>query len=268
MRRCSFVFWCAAVACLLVMQGQARADSGFNVTFAGDGSMYSSNFTTYWAGEFKAYNVTAPTGLLATQGAPVTLGAGTFQTFCVEFQEDMQLNVPYYATLDNTVIYSGDPTGVPLYSATALLFSKFWDGSLDTYAGKTYSYAPGGSREESAKSLERAIWAIQNPDHALDFLKQGITTEDPRARAWYDQAAFDVLHGVLPGNIADVRVMNVWKDQASAYTWDGREQSQLVIVGPQFAPPVIVPLPSSACAGGALLLLMAARAAWRGRKAA
>jgi hypothetical protein len=270
MRRCSFVFWCAAMVCLLVPSGQVRASSvGFNVTFTGDGTNFSSNFGSYWGGEFEAYNVTAPVGLLATQASPVRLVDNTFQTFCVEFQEDVNLGVQYYATLDDRVLYNGEQnsTGVPLYDATALLFSKFWNGSLNGYAGETYNYTLGNGREESAKSLERAIWAIQN--HDLSYLqKEGLSSPDARAGAWYNQAILDVGGALSTGNPFNVTVMNVWKDQASAYTWDGREQSQLVMVGPQFAPPVAVPLPSSVAGGGAMLLLMLARYKWRGRRAA
>jgi hypothetical protein len=91
-------------------------------------------------GEFTA--TTTPTEILG----PQTQGAGTFQTFCIESQVPLDINLNYTYTKGQT-----DHSGNTLKLGTAWLFEMFDLGTLPTYAHNT----------TEAGLLQGAIWFFQ-----------------------------------------------------------------------------------------------------------
>lgn len=107
--------------------------------------------------------------------SPMTRGVGTFsnsfQSFCMEFDEDLTLPQDLYVRISTTAIdqatgaitgpgshavNGGETYGDNLDARTAYLYTKFAQGEL---AG--YDYSASG-REASALQLQRAIWYIED----------------------------------------------------------------------------------------------------------
>ena len=178
-------------------------------------TVYMSRQNGYYSGvggEFTAN----PTGI-----AGVADGVA-FQTFCVEYNEQINLNQSYSVVVNTKAMNGGvlpAGTGDPLDPKTAFLYNAFLNGNLAAYG---YNYTPGAGRSASAGALQDVIWYI----------------EDERPKDWVTGSLQDKLYtAALACNwtdIGNVRIMNL--------TQDGQlRQDQLVRIN-------IVPAP------GAMLL--------------
>ncbi len=123
-----------------------------------------------------------------------------FQTFCLEYNERVELNRRYDVVVNDRAINGGlTPAGVgdPLDPKTAFLYNAFLNHDLAAYG---YDYTPGASRSGSAGALQEVIWYI----------------EGERGKTWSDgdfslkdklyQAALDCDWD----NIRNIRVLNLY----------------------------------------------------------
>ena len=192
-------------------------------------------------GEFKATTFAGAT--LAPTGANVLDAGSKFQTFCVEYTENISFGPTYSWGLNtgaigggvsgggqNLVPFGGTGVGDPLGSMTAYVYSRFWNGVLTNYS---YTSA---TRASDATELQKLIW----------YLEGEITTVPAvigsKALAWYNQAVEATTPGtdnaITWGGIGNVRVLNL-SDGSGL-----KSQDQLVMV---------VPTPTAVIAGSSLL---------------
>jgi hypothetical protein len=91
--------------------------------------------------------------------APSVLVGNGFQTFCLERDEDVDLNNTYNASVNGGIAYGGGfntDSGDPISRGTAWLYDQFTRGVL-----LTYNYAPGAGRAADADVLQDAIWMLE-----------------------------------------------------------------------------------------------------------
>ena len=114
---------------------------------------------------------TTPTEILG----PQTQGAGTFQTFCIESQIPLDVNLNYVYTKGQT-----DHSGNTLKLGTAWLFDMFDKGTLPGYA----------HNPTQAGLLQGAIWFFQGQIATQDAAGFNVSTTNP-----YVQDALTALGG-------------------------------------------------------------------------
>jgi hypothetical protein len=141
----------------------APAFAGMTVTLDQD----KFNYSWDGAGEFKA----VPTGWDPTgyYVADTSLTDDSFQTFCIEKREYIQLGVPYNVTIAPYAVAGGknynmaDPGYGGAYDTisqgTAWLYYQFAAGTLPGY---DYSLGMGSSRKYDAMLLQKAFWALED----------------------------------------------------------------------------------------------------------
>jgi len=105
------------------------------------------------------------------QFTAVTTGLGTFQTFCIEYNEEYQpgSQYDYYensgAVAGGVGAYATDPhTGLPMDNisiGTAWLYSQFRAGTLANYFN--------ANQQLNAGNLQDAIWYLENETSTLAF---------------------------------------------------------------------------------------------------
>lgn len=210
----------------------AQAASAFP-TFAGHLRVFDSYGST-GGGEFRVEPeadfsfVPGATGTPFQFGHPA--GAPTFESFCVEYFEDLYYGVSYNADLNTQTTgqnleYSGGAHGGfndPLDPRTAYLYHNFINHTLVT----PYDYVNEGQRIEDANALQTAIW----------FIEEEITTPLlGKSLDLYNEANAAVNSGAWVG-LGDVRILNL-------YSNDPRAEFQNILV--------VVPAPAGA---GALLV--------------
>jgi hypothetical protein len=103
------------------------------------------------------------TGSIETKNVLSTMN--TFQTFCVEWNEHINFGGTYTAAISDGAINGGASGGNPdkLSIGAAYLYYNFVKGTLgkDTAVlSDDYIYT-GASRNNSAKALQEAIWALE-----------------------------------------------------------------------------------------------------------
>jgi hypothetical protein len=163
-------------------------------------------------------------------------GYSAFQTFCLERNEYFYEGTTYTWMLNTGAVYGGlggDVNGFdPLDPKTAWLYTKFWEGTLDSYG---YDYDFGTDRVASAGALQEAIWYIEG-ELPSDW---SLSTQ---AQAFYNAAS-----------------NSGWTDTGKVYVLNLRNadtgaaiQDQLIIVD-SFTPENFVPLPAAAYMGGMLM---------------
>jgi hypothetical protein len=149
----------------------------------------------------------------------------TFQTFCVEYNEHIELNQWYDVVVKDKAINGGvGPAGDPLDRRTAFLYDAFLDGGLAAYG--YVKDPPGAARSGSAGALQEVIWYI----------------EDERGKTWSDGdcSLQDRLYQAAINcdwtNIRNIRVLNLY---------DGSQlrQDQLVRI-------ITIPTPGAVLLGG------------------
>lgn len=112
----------------------------------------------------------------------VTTPPNSFETFCLELREGLQLGAHYDAILNNKAINGGvGPAGDPISKGTAYLYFNFAKGTLANY---DYTLSPAAGRKASAIALQEAIWYLEDeitltPAQvaANVFLSNNITTK-------------------------------------------------------------------------------------------
>jgi hypothetical protein len=92
-------------------------------------------------------------------GIPGVVDNVTFQTFCIERNERIELNRRYDVVVNTMAVNGGEIGGDPLDSRTAFLYDAFLDGDLAAYG---YGYTPGAARSGSARALQDVIWYIED----------------------------------------------------------------------------------------------------------
>jgi hypothetical protein len=200
------------VMCLLAFNANAAYDGTIRV-YQGSGFSYGNG------GEFQA----------------VTSGIGTFQTFCIEENENFSPGSAYNYRINTGAVKGGaganatDPfTGNSMDNisiGTAWLYDQFSDGTLSGY-----NYTYGSGRSATAGALQNAIWWLENEGGANN--------------------AFVTLAETMLG-LNDTTVRN---DSQGAYgvkalnLYDGNGN----VVQDQLA--IVVPEPTTLIAGALLLL--------------
>lgn len=177
-----------------------------------------------------------------------TTGAYNFRTFCVQGATGVQYFTPN-TTYRVDIATSTDHTSIaPLKAEVAYLFHLWNTGSMNL-AGYAYDYdSTAAGRPESARSLQRAIWALQWGNVGLSNGDSTLTT-GTMERAWYDQAIYDVGHGVWTG-LGNVGVMRLYNVSGGADA-----QDQLVELTHPVPPTVPEPASLALLAVGALPVL-------------
>ncbi len=166
----------------------------------------------------------------------VTGDNGSFMTFCLEYNENLDINggtvyeydVTTYATFNGQGIGYQDP----LDSRTAFIYRNFRDGEIRNILGDQ-----GLSDTRMANAIQLAIWDIE--EEGLDY---SFHADAANALALIAAAQAAIDNGDWSG-IGSVRVMNVWAMGQSG-TEQGARQDTLIIV----------PLPTTAGLAGLGLL--------------
>lgn len=207
---------------------------------------------SYQYGEGGEFTITPISGMNGITGQARDLSANSFQTFCVEYSEHINLGSTYYTQLATSSSRGGVGGGSPdpLSPATAYLYTQFRMGTLSNYD------ASGTARRNDARSLQLAIWFLEdeiNPTTPLvqDAWSQYMsnTSIGIQARAWVTQAQNATA---FSNSIGQVRVLRMFRDAGlTQYS-----QDQLTLV----------PLPPAAYTGLATLAGLAGFRAWRRRR--
>jgi hypothetical protein len=217
----------AAVGVLVAPSFADFSDPAMPVTITRTGGYYIGN-----GGEFTLDPGTDLAARIVT-GTFSDLASDTFQSFCVETDEYVEMPHTYYADINAFSSRGGvagqDGTEGPngevsdsLDARTAYLFHHFRMGTLLT----PYEYNVCG-RSADAGALQEAIWYIENE----------VTSISGKTVTFYNEAAEATEIGTLydgsatDGNatwvgLGDVRVLNLWANPDHT----GFNQDQLAIV--------------------------------------
>ncbi len=138
-----------------------------------------------------------------------------FQSFCIEAYELIVVGNTYEAVLNDEALLGdglrpgelpGSEGGDPLSPQTAYLYSQFRAGTLGDY-----DFSPGSGREDSARSLQTAIWHLEGE---VDY--QNFNTLSPQAQQFVNEA----LNAGWT-TIGNVRVLNLYDSlQGKIYRQD------------------------------------------------
>jgi len=138
---------------VLVMAPMVLADTVSVNRVAG---YYSGN-----GGEFTLFpSFPVPSDYVPGKTSGIGAGAPSFQSFCVETDEYVNIpGGPYTAVLNNVAIGggSGGPSPDPISKGTAWLYLQFQLGML-----QGYDYTLGSARVASAAALQQAIWWLED----------------------------------------------------------------------------------------------------------
>ena len=178
------------------------------VPFAAQADIIRLDSSPYSAGVGGEFTATPISGNVGLTGLASDLGSESFQTFCMEYDEHFRPG-NIFTVVINTGAVGGDvPSGFdPLDSRTAYLYTLFRTGALGAY-----SYA-GGSREDTARALQRAIWYIEDENGGANNAFVALADAAVAVGGeWYGRG------------IGDVRVMNLYNEDGS------RAQDQLTLI--------------------------------------
>jgi hypothetical protein len=150
-------------------------------------------------------------------------GSDKFNTFCIEVQEALSYDTPYYYTISGSAKYDGkSPSSLnenPISIGTAYLYSQIMQGTLVGVAGKNYyntdsSTVSGlNNRQLNARYLQAAIWLLENGPTGG---KIGGVSYSGADNPFLQQVESSTLFGSLAGAQADangaygVFVYNLW----------------------------------------------------------
>jgi hypothetical protein len=174
--------------------------------------------TSYSAGVGGEFQATVLSGYVGEVGGAASLSAGTFETFCLEHQEEFRPGDTYNVTLNTAAVFGGTDGGAdPIDARTAFLYTRFRQGTL---AGFDYSAA---GRQASSGDLQNAIWYLEEEQGGVNnqFVALANAAVAPGG-AWDGQG------------IGNVRVMNMSNEEFP------HAQDQLTMI----------PLPSAAALAG------------------
>lgn len=170
----------------------------------------------------------------------VTSAHGTFKTFCLEYNENLDVfgGTSYEYEIATSVKYNGGGQGNedPLDARSAFIFQRFTDGETRNILGDQ-----GLSDERVSNAIQIALWDVE--DEGIDFSFHADYANSQALIA----AAEAAINGNQWSGLGNVRVMNNWV-VGQAGTVDGARQDTLIIV----------PLPTGAALAGAGLFGLAA----------
>jgi hypothetical protein len=223
---------------LLAVGSQASAATNLDILSDVGGTEYQENN----GGEFIA-QAAASLGLLA--GGAGSLSGSTFQTFCIELNETLNIPGSYVATINTAAVNGGVGGGNPdpLSAQTAWLYSQFRNGSLNyAYSGTINETTSAGvesfNREDTARALQLAIWFLEN--EITDFSSvAGSLAERRLAQVYVDAANNSGATGI--GRVVVLNLRNM----------DGTDRQDVLAL--------VIPLPQTAAMAGLGLLGLAAR---------
>jgi len=170
--------------------------------------------------------------------SPNTKGDQDFRTFCVQGATGVQYFTPGATYMVDVATSTDHTSKAPLKAEVAYLFHLWNTGSMDLN-NYQYDYVSGSGRSESARNLQRAIWALQwgNVGLSNGTSSADTTLSSAMELAWYHQAIDDVDHGVWTG-LGNVGVMRLYNVSGGA---DAQDQ---LVEGTHPVPPT-VPEPAS-----------------------
>jgi hypothetical protein len=146
--------------CMVLSLAGVMAASNLYASFDGTVTLYQGSYSYGNGGEFTA----------------VTSGLGTFQTFCIEYNEEFGPGGTYQYTQNTGAVAGGpganatDPnTGLPMDNisiGTAWLYSQFRAGTLtlDTGTGSYFN----ANQQANAGELQQAIWLLEDEAGGVD----------------------------------------------------------------------------------------------------
>lgn len=165
---------------------------------------------------------------------PAAKGKGgytdSFQTFCVETNEFINIGGTYDFSISNRAYLGGVGTaGDPISVGTAWLYHEFQLGRL-----QGYDYTPGNGRKADAGALQNTIWWLEEeittkPINEFTTLVEAMFPDDPTIPGLEVKAdnagkyPVAVLNLWAPGHVFDFE-----KDAQGNYKWV--KQDQLVCV--------------------------------------
>ncbi len=183
-----------------------------------------------------SYTASDLNGLDTSAYASISLvnGAGTFETFCLEYNEHFASGGTYYydsnlsnvATLGGVSVGAdGGPGGDPISKATAWLYSQFATGTLsDFYYNSTDN---GGNifanRKAANNALQLAIWYFEDETGGISgYQSYGL----PGQNVFIDAAVgiFGASAKLADDGSSGVKVLNLRASENGAH-----KQSQLYI---------------------------------------
>jgi hypothetical protein len=148
----------------------------------------------------------------------------SFQTFCIEVDENTGSDPTYFIVGDQAVLGgNGGPSPDPLSKGTAWLYSQFAKGVLTNYV-----YTPGNTlgnnndRHETAAALQKAIWFFEEESLGENnyFVTAAATQFGGLANA-----SMQASSGYL-----GVYVLNTYSTKAANGTLSGHRQDFLYMV--------------------------------------
>ncbi|MDX2116380.1 MAG: hypothetical protein SFZ24_12290 [Planctomycetota bacterium] len=216
---------------LIALAALGSSASAFAGTFVAYGDVHDGGkllgetgaFRDGTGGEFK---VVVQTGWLGVTGlAADAIGAGersqTFQTFCIETDEFVDLGgTTYHGTINTIANFGGANTdqGDPIDARTAFLYTAFRHGTL-----QGYNYASGAGREASAVALQQAFWFIEGESGGANnaFVALANAAVAPGG-SWHTQWG--------PNSIGNVRALNNVQRNANGVVIDDTVQDFLTLI--------------------------------------
>jgi hypothetical protein len=146
--------------CIVLSLAGVMAASNLYASFDGTITLYQGSYSYGNGGEFTA----------------VTSGLGTFQTFCIEYNEEFGPGNTYQYNQNTGAVVGGagadatdSHTGLPMDNislGTAWLYSQFRAGTLtlDTGTGSYFN----ANRQANAGELQQAIWFLEDEVGGVD----------------------------------------------------------------------------------------------------
>ena len=191
------------------------------IQFGYAGSSYGA-YQTGIGGEFTLVPV-SPSGWLDVSGYSAAASgvgvAGSFQSFCIEYQEHIDGHGVYNAVQNTDAVWGGVNLGSdPISLGTGWLYSQF---ALGTLSGYNY----GAGRSVSADQLQNAIWMLEGEAtfNSLNPYVQLVLNQVQFGGSWTAAIADG-------GNTYGVFALNLTDDAG------GRHQDQLYYVAKRTVP--------------------------------
>lgn len=150
-------------------------------------------------GEFTIYNGLTDEDVAAYDGVAKNRGLATysFQTFCLEYNEEFYLQGSYKMFTNSAAVHGGTGTEDNVSQATGWLYYQFATGGLGSLftgtpnAKYNYDYDPAKTRSSSAAALQSAIWYLEEERLSLPNGARIMPNGD---QAWaFATAAFEAV---------------------------------------------------------------------------